>query len=80
MNDFKPKSKAILKELSSDRVDVQPFIPVPEHEEEHQSEDQSTFHEKQRPTKHHHSEKVIRLPVRYMLVGETFTAILDQQV
>ena len=34
MNNFKPRSKAILKELSRDYVDAQISIPVVQHEEE----------------------------------------------
>ena len=34
MNNFKPKSKVILEELSSDQVDAQLSTPVIEHEEQ----------------------------------------------
>ena len=65
MNNFKPKSKVILEELSSDQVDAQLSTPVIEHEEQQQPADQHRIIPKQpslgylRDTSYWH--KLIRL-------------------
>ena len=86
MNNFKPKSKVILEELSGDQVDAQlstpvNSTPVTEQEKQQQLDDQHRINPEQ-PSflEHRRSGRVTRLPARYMLLGETYTAISDEHV
>ncbi|KAK9195396.1 hypothetical protein WN943_003517 [Citrus x changshan-huyou] len=81
MNNFKPKSKVILEELSSDQVDAQLSKPVTEQEEHQQPDDQHRIIPEQPSLlEPRRSGRVTMLPARYMLLGETYTAILDEHV
>ncbi|KAH9671727.1 hypothetical protein KPL70_017462 [Citrus sinensis] len=81
MNNFKPKSKVILEELSDDQVDAQLSMPVTEQEEQQQPDDQHRINPEQPSLlEPRRSGRVTRLPARYMLLGETYTAILDEHV
>ncbi|KAH9704345.1 hypothetical protein KPL70_011418 [Citrus sinensis] len=81
MNNFKPKSKVILEELSGDQVDAQLSMPVTEHEEQQQPDDQHRINPEQPSLlEPRRSGRVTRLPARYMLLGETYTAISDEHV
>ena len=81
MNNFKPKSKVILKELSGDQVDAQLSTPITEHEEQQQPVDQHRIIPEQPPLlEPRRSGRVTRLSVRYMLLGETYMAISDEHV
>ncbi|KAH9697541.1 hypothetical protein KPL71_023649 [Citrus sinensis] len=81
MNNFKPKSKVILEELSGDQVDAQLSTPVTEPEEQQQPDDQHRINPEQPSLlEPRRSGRVTRLPVRYMLLGETYTAISDEHV
>ena len=78
MNNFKPKIKIVLEELLGDQVDAQLSTPVIEQEEQQQPVDQHMIIPKQPSLlKPRRSGRVTRLPVRYMLLGETYTAILE---
>ena len=81
MNNFKPKSKVILEELSGDQVDAQLSTPVSEQEEQQQPDDQHRINPEQPSLlEPRRSGRVTRLPARYMLLGETYTAISDEHV
>ena len=81
MNNFKPKSKVILEELSGDQVDAQLSTPVTEQEEQQQPDDQHRINPEQPSLlEPRRSGRVTRLPARYMLLGETYTAISDEHV
>ncbi|KAH9705859.1 hypothetical protein KPL70_012033 [Citrus sinensis] len=81
MNNFKPKSKVILEELSGDQVDAQLSTPVTEQEEHQQPDDQHRINpEHPSLLEPRRSGRVTRLPARYMLLGETYTAISDKHV
>ncbi|KAH9734849.1 Integrase catalytic domain-containing protein [Citrus sinensis] len=81
MNDFKPKSKVILEELSGDQVNAQLSTPVTEQEEQQQPDDQHRIIPEQPSLlEPRRSGRVTRLPARYMLLGETYTAISDEHV
>ncbi|KAH9801407.1 hypothetical protein KPL71_001014 [Citrus sinensis] len=81
MNNFKPKSKVILEELSDDQVDAQLSMPVTEQEEQQQPDDQHRINPEQPSLlEPRRSGRVTRLPARYMLLGETYTAISDEHV
>ncbi|KAH9670831.1 hypothetical protein KPL70_017127 [Citrus sinensis] len=81
MNNFKPKSKVILEELSGDQVDAQLSMPVTEQEEQQQPDDQHRINPEQPSLlEPRRSGRVTRLPARYMLLGETYTAISDEHV
>ncbi|KAH9785565.1 hypothetical protein KPL71_010000 [Citrus sinensis] len=81
MNNFKPKSKVILEELSGDQVDTQLSMPVTEQEEQQQPDDQRRINPEQPSLlEPRRSGRVTRLPARYMLLGETYTAISDEHV
>ncbi|KAH9780110.1 hypothetical protein KPL71_007953 [Citrus sinensis] len=81
MNNFKPKSKVILEELSGDQVDAQLSTPVTEQEEHQQPDDQHRIIPEQPSLlEPRRSGRVTRLPVRYILLGETYTAISYEHV
>ncbi|KAH9705191.1 hypothetical protein KPL70_011781 [Citrus sinensis] len=81
MNNFKPKSKVILEELSGDQVDAQLSTPVTEQEEQQQPDDQHRINPEQPSLlEPRRSGRVTRLPARYMLLGETYTTISDEHV
>ena len=81
VNNFKPKSKVILEELSGDQVDAQLSMPVTEQEEQQQPDDQHRIIPEQPSLlEPRRSGRVTRLPARYMLLGETYTAISDEHV
>ncbi|KAH9697148.1 hypothetical protein KPL71_023495 [Citrus sinensis] len=81
MNNFKPKSKVIHEELSGDQVDAQLSMPVIEEEEQQQPDDQHRINTEQPSLlEPRRSGRVTRLPARYMLLGETYTAISDEHV
>ncbi|KAH9753635.1 hypothetical protein KPL71_015142 [Citrus sinensis] len=81
MNNFKPKSKVILEELSGDQVDAQLSMPITEQEEQQQPDDQHRINPEQPSLlEPRRSGRVTRLPARYMLLGETYTAISDEHV
>ncbi|KAH9671204.1 hypothetical protein KPL70_017270 [Citrus sinensis] len=81
VNNFKPKSKVILEELSGDQVDAQLSMPVTEQEEQQQPDDQHRINPEQPSLLElRRSGRVTRLPVRYLLLGETYTAISDEHI
>ena len=80
MNNFKPKSKVILEELSGDQVDAQLSTPVTEQEEQQQLADQHRIIPEQPSLLEPRSGRVAMLPARYMLLGKTYTAISDEHV
>ncbi|KAH9679431.1 hypothetical protein KPL71_026128 [Citrus sinensis] len=81
INNFKPKSKVILEELSSDQVDAQLSMSVTKQEEQQQPDDQhSIIPEQPSLLEPRRSGRVTRLPARYMLLGETYMAISDEHV
>ena len=68
MNNFKPKSKVILEELSGDQVDAQLSMPVTEHEDQQQLADQHRIIPEQPSLlEPHRSGRVTRVLARYML-------------
>ena len=76
MENQKPKSKFILKELSSTTVNSQASSIVLEQDEELEHNDEKIPPVQIQPVEPLRSGSVTRLPARYMLLGETFVVIL----